>query len=107
MDLVDGGVNYGRLQITYDGQVGSICDDRFTSNDAKVICRERNYTDGQYFRGSYYGPGSGSVWMNNLVCDGSEGTIFHCTNSGWDIYENSSCANHSKDASVFCHGPGQ
>lgn len=37
--LANGGRGYGRIEINVNGRWGTVCDDGFDSNDAKVFCR--------------------------------------------------------------------
>ena len=48
--LVNGSVaNEGRVEICYDNQWGTVCDDFFDSPEAKVICKQLGYsTVGKY-----------------------------------------------------------
>ena len=41
--LMGGNDTAGRVEIFYNGQWGSICDDHWTSNEASVICRELGF----------------------------------------------------------------
>ena len=53
------------------------------------------------YLGSYYGPGSGPVYLNDLDCVGSEAVLVNCSRGPFgDISSN--CKSHLKDASVFC-----
>ena len=45
-----------------------------------------------------FGQGSGSIFLDNVACSGSETTLLSCTNSGVGIHN---CA-HSEDAGVTC-----
>lgn len=37
--LVGGDTNSGRVEVLYHGQWGTVCDDHFNNNAAKVVCR--------------------------------------------------------------------
>ncbi len=37
--LMNGDMDSGRVEVFHNGQWGTICDDGFSQNDAKVICR--------------------------------------------------------------------
>ena len=59
------------------------------------------YPSGRAKTNANFGPGNGSIWMDNLRCTGKESSIFDCDYSGWGLH---SCS-HSEDAGVEC-GPG-
>ena len=42
--------NYGRVEVTLDGNTGAICNTGWGDADARVLCKSLNYTDGSIFR---------------------------------------------------------
>ena len=77
-----------------------MCDDSFSDIDAKVVCRQLGLPASHAAsRGSaYYGAGSGTVWLAEVTCSGSESRLEYCSHSGWG---NSSCF-HIEDVGVDC-----
>ena len=76
-----------------------MCDDGWDLNDAQVVCSELGYGQPVAARhGAFYGQGSGQIWLDNVNCVGTEGTIGNCSHRGWGI-EN---CGHGEDASVNC-----
>ena len=93
----------GRVEVLYNGQWGSVCDDQWDSNDATVVCRSLGYGGGQAHLEAYFGEGSGPYWLDEVVCGGSEATLAQCTHGGWGVHD---CGRH-EDAGVTCTGtPG-
>ena len=88
------------MEIFYNGKWGTVCDDDWDMNDARVVCRQLGFYDGDYSaRGSaHFGEGSGQIWLDDVSCFGSESSIVNCQHSGWGV-EN---CGHSEDASVIC-----
>ena len=49
-------------------------------------------------QGNYVQNGNGSIFLDNVGCNGSESSISDCQHLGWGIHN---CA-HSEDAGVDC-----
>ena len=89
----------GRVEINYNGQWGTVCDDGWSSTDAGVVCRQLGF--GSSGSRSYFGQGSGPIWLDNVACIGNETMIFYCSHLGIGVTR--SCS-HSEDVGVRCHG---
>ena len=98
--LINGPTKYeGRVEVYYNGEWGTVCDDFWDLNDAQVVCDELNLGKAAAaIHRAFYGRGSGQVWIDNLDCAGTEETIRNCTHRGWGIED----CSHSEDASVNC-----
>ncbi|XP_066266533.1 scavenger receptor cysteine-rich type 1 protein M130-like [Branchiostoma lanceolatum] len=98
--LVDGnGYNSGLVEIFYNGQWGSICDDGFDKADADVICRHLGFSEAETFYGdAYFGEGHGPIWLDELACTGDENLITECSHPGWGVHN----CQHKEDVGVVC-----
>ena len=91
----------GRVEVFHNNIWGTVCDDSWDINDARVICRQLGYRDAISSPGSArFGAGRGKIWLDNVNCQGDEASIVYCGHSGWG---NNDCG-HYEDASVVCHG---
>ena len=89
----------GRVEIFYNGNWGTVCDDDWDMNDARVVCRQLGFPNVDSApRSARFGSGSGQVWLDNVGCLGSESSIVDCPHRGWGVHN----CNHNKDASVIC-----
>ena len=71
------GRSEGRVEVCQSNEWGTVCDDDWDSNDAKVACRQLGYDD-TYYYSSYGGAGSG---VDDLGCNGSETSLFNCSSN--------------------------
>ncbi|XP_078612620.1 scavenger receptor cysteine-rich domain-containing protein DMBT1-like isoform X2 [Branchiostoma floridae x Branchiostoma japonicum] len=94
--------SYGRVEVYYSGYWGTVCDDNFGWQEARVVCRELGFTDyNSYQQNAYYGQGSGPIWMDDLSCSGSESSLQYCPHLGWGSHN----CGHSEDIGVSCYYP--
>ncbi|XP_068736598.1 uncharacterized protein [Montipora capricornis] len=98
--LRGGSFNYGRIEILYNGQWGTVCDDAWDINDANVACRQLGFSRlaSSAYTGARYGQGTGPIWMDDVACSGSESHIYNCRQRGWGNHD----CTHSRDAGVRC-----
>lgn len=91
--------NEGRIEVFYNREWGTICDDDFTLANAHVLCRHLGFVEAlSWSHSAKYGPGSGKIWLDNVMCGGTENSIEKCVSRGWG---NSDCT-HQEDAGVVC-----
>ena len=89
----------GRVEIYYEGEWGTICDDFWDLNAAIVACRQLGYLTAIRRSGSAeFGQGEGRIWLDNVRCTGDEASVADCDHGGWG---NHNCQ-HSEDAGVVC-----
>ena len=102
MRLVGGSTSSeGRVEVFHNNIWGTVCDDSWDINDARVICRQLGYRDAFSSPGSArFGAGRGKIWLDDVNCQGDEISIVDCGHRGWGI---NNCG-HSEDASVVCYG---
>ena len=94
--------NEGRVEVNYNGEWGTVCDDGWSYVDAGVVCRQLGFgTSGKAIGSAGFGQGSGPIWLDSVTCTGSESTLASCGHIGVNITR--SC-NHSEDAGVRCTG---
>ncbi|CAB3993573.1 deleted in malignant brain tumors 1 -like [Paramuricea clavata] len=93
----------GRVEVFYSGKWGTICDDGWDMNDARVACRQLGYKYGvRALRRDSVPDGTGQIWLDDVACSGNELSLSSCPHNGWG---NKNCG-HSKDAGVECTSTG-
>ncbi|KRY35747.1 Neurotrypsin [Trichinella spiralis] len=90
----------GRIEVNFGGVWGLVCPDKFSTNEARVICRQLGFERGSvdYSILSYYNAMESAHYsLNGLACEGSERNIFHCRRSS-----NGKCSMPSHAVFVRC-----
>ena len=90
------------MEVNYNGEWGTVCDDGWSSIDAGVVCRQLGLgSTGRSYSRALFGQGSGPIWLDSVSCTGSESTLVSCGHLGVNITRN---CDHSEDAGVRCSG---
>ena len=96
--------NEGRVEICFDNEWGSICDDNWGVEEAQVVCRQLNYTervrDSIPFTGAFFGGAITAIHLDEMNCNGNETMLAACQHAG---VGNHNCV-HAEDAGVLCVG---
>jgi deleted-in-malignant-brain-tumors protein 1 len=105
------------VEICINNVWGTVCDDYWDANDAKVVCRQLGYnapnsgiiiamlnthvipTIGNYPRyTNSFNQGSGQIWLDDVQCVGTESRLIDCPARP---HGHHSCV-HYEDAGAIC-----
>ncbi len=87
------------MEVFYDYNWGTVCDNGWDLSDAAVVCREMGCGDAfEAKSGAFFRRGGGNVLMSDIACVGNESTLRSC------IFKKAGEFNcdHSEDAGVIC-----
>ncbi|XP_051569972.1 deleted in malignant brain tumors 1 protein-like isoform X2 [Myxocyprinus asiaticus] len=91
----------GRVEVFYNSQWGTVCDDDWNMDDAAVVCRQLGCGEAVTApHSAHFGQGSGLIWLDNVGCSGSESSLTQCSHRGLGTHD----CSHSEDAGVVCSG---
>ncbi|XP_028408851.1 fibrillin-1-like isoform X4 [Dendronephthya gigantea] len=91
----------GRVEVFYNGEWGTVCDDNWDIKDANVACRQLGYLYAiKALQGGNIPSGSGRIWSDEVACTGSEQKLSSCGRHvrGWGVHD----CSHEEDAGVEC-----
>ncbi|NXA43260.1 DMBT1 protein, partial [Eudromia elegans] len=98
-----GGMNEcsGRVEVFYNHEWGTVCDDDWDMNDATVVCRQLGCGMALSALGSaHFGMGSSRIWLDDVNCTGAETDFSQCKAMSWGTHN----CHHGEDAGVVCQG---
>jgi hypothetical protein len=86
-----------RVEIQYQDEWGTVCDDGIKQKTAEVVCRQLKCEGGEVVRS--FGGGDGTIWMDRVNCAGDEPALSKCEFRGWGKHD----CSHSHDVGVCCN----
>ncbi|XP_030048591.1 deleted in malignant brain tumors 1 protein-like [Microcaecilia unicolor] len=89
----------GRLEVYYDSEWGTVCNEDWDVRDAAVVCKQLGCGSAvEDTQQNPFGPGSGPVWLKRVFCSGSESHLSQC--GSW-MSQQFACS-HIYDIGVTC-----
>ena len=106
--LVGGrGAFEGRVEFCFREIWGTVCDDRWDTRDAEVVCRQLGFsTTGALALSESeptFGQGASLIFLDEVGCTGGEERLIFCSHRG--PVGNHDCT-HAEDAGVICPQDG-
>lgn len=96
--LAGGSDTAGRVEVFYNGEWGTVCDNSWDIEDANIVCNQLGSPRAlSALSGAAFGEGSGPIHFDYVGCFGGEPDLLRCSRSTLPI----NCL-HDQDASVTC-----
>ncbi|XP_072165248.1 apolipoprotein(a)-like [Diadema setosum] len=90
----------GRVEVFINNEWGTVCDDYFTIEAARVVCNQLNIAgDVRLFPQASFGEGTGRIWLDDVTCDGMEPSLRQCAIPQGVGRHN---CRHNEDVGVSC-----
>ncbi|XP_060102846.1 neurotrypsin [Heteronotia binoei] len=93
------GNHEGRLEVLYNGQWGTICDDGWTELNTHVVCRQLGFKNGRSSLERYLEEARGPIWLDDVSCSGKESSILQCSKREWGRHD----CSHQEDVRLSCY----
>ncbi|XP_056152706.1 neurotrypsin-like [Lampris incognitus] len=95
----------GRVEVFHNGDWGTVCDDHWTQQHARVVCQQLGYRGhAEVVADGTFGEGIGLILLDDVHCDGSETSLLDCRRGIWGRTD----CSHNEDVGVCCRvGAGQ
>jgi len=91
--------NEGRVEVYYNGMWGTVCDNEWGDNKAKMVCMQLGL--GSSGIPQKFVPGNGRILLDNIICSKDDTILVNCGHYGVGI---TPFCDHSKDVGVKCFG---
>ncbi|XP_053546998.1 deleted in malignant brain tumors 1 protein [Bombina bombina] len=89
----------GRVEVFHNEEWGTVCDDSWDIHDVKIVCNQLGCgTALSAPANAQYGRGNGTIWLDDVMCKGTEPSIDACPHSAWGTHD----CHHGEDASAVC-----
>ena len=57
------------MEVLYNGEWGTVCDDYWNLTDAGVVCRQLGYHAADLaYQTAHFGAGTGPIWLDDVRC---------------------------------------
>lgn len=92
--------NEGRVEVLHNNVWGTVCGDSWSAEEATVVCRQLGlpHLNAEALGSIAFGEGSGQIWLQDVVCSGSESNLNDCNLPDWGT---NNC-HHREDVGVVC-----